>query len=97
MTPVVLVTPKPETVFETDPLLKRINGKIQADGISGLYKHVLTHQKLMARFVPVKILPSKTSQTLFKSKKMKFYSSLEIDNLPKPALVSRYLLESAIL
>ena len=88
---------KPKSVFEKDPILKRMKGKIQEEKISGLYKHVLTHQKLMARFVPVKILPSKTSQTLFKSKKMKFYSSLEIDNLPKPALVSRYLLESAIL
>ena len=88
---------KPENVFQQDPLLKRMKGKIQKDKISILYKHVLTHQKLLTRFIPVRIRSSKTSKALFKSKKMKFYSSKEIEKLPKSALVSRYLLESAFL
>ena len=88
---------KPENVYAQDPLLMRMKGKMQEDKISILYKHVLTHQKLLARFIPVKIRPSKTNQALFKSKKMKFYSSKEIDKLPKPVLISRYLLERAFL
>ncbi len=85
---------KPENVFAKDPMLKRLRGKIQQNKISGLYKHILTHQQLMTRFIPVSVKLTKTNQALFEFMKLKFYSRKEIDGLPKPVLVSRYLLES---
>ena len=53
---------KPERLWEEDKFLKSISGKIQFDKISTLYKHVLSHQKLLARFIPVKIKPSKVKK-----------------------------------
>ena len=87
---------KPERLWEEDQFLRSL-GKIRLNGISTLYEHVLSHQKLLARFIAVKIKPSKVKNALFKLKKLKFYSAKEINKLPKPALVSRYLREGLIL
>ena len=88
---------KPESVSKEDPVLKLLGGKIEWKNISIQYRQVLTHQKLFARFIPVSIAPSRASRAVFKSKKMKLYSSKEMNKLPKPILVARYLLESAFL
>lgn len=88
---------KPERLMEEDKVLKSLNSKIRTDKISTLYKHVLSHQRLLARFIKVKIKASRFKNALFKLKKLKFYSANEINKLPKPALVSRYLQESLFL
>jgi A/G-specific adenine glycosylase len=88
---------KPERLWEEDKTLKSLNGKIQFHKISPLYKHVLSHQKLLARFIPVKIRHSAVKKAEGKLKMLKFYSAREINRLPKPVLVSRYLLERPFL
>jgi A/G-specific adenine glycosylase len=87
----------PEILFRGDDVLGKLSGKIRFNGISGPYKHVLTHQNLFTRFIPVEIKSTKADLSVFKSEKLKFYSSKEIDKLPKPVLVSRYLKEGAFL
>jgi len=88
---------KPERLLEEDRVLKSLGGKIQYDKVSILYKHILSHQKLLARFIPIKVHASKNKKALFKSKRIKFYSAKEINKLPKPTLISRYLLENLFL
>ncbi len=88
---------KPQQLWEEDKVLKSLSGKIQFDEISTLYKHVLSHQKLLARFIPVKMKPSKARKAPFRLKKLNFYSAKEINKLPKPVLVSRYLQERLFL
>lgn len=83
----------PEVLFRQDEFLSQLDASIVAGRISGYYRHVLTHQQLMTRFVPVKLNRSVDQKGLFKSKQLKFYSTKEINQLPKPVLVSRYLTE----
>ena len=87
----------PERLWKKDKVLKSLIGKIQFYKISIVYNHVLSHQRLLARFIQVKIKASKVKNALFKLKKLKFYSANQISKLPKPVLVSRYLRESLFL
>jgi len=56
-----------------------------------------TDQYLIARFIPVRITAPGSQKGLAKSKKIKFYTVRQIEKLPKPVLVSRYLRESLFL
>jgi A/G-specific adenine glycosylase len=83
---------KPEKVLEADlsdlkPLLK----SPLSIAVTESYKHVLTHQTIFCRFVVIdqKKMPFK------EQKSMKFYTFDEIHELPKPALISRFLDEFA--
>jgi A/G-specific adenine glycosylase len=87
----------PERLREEDKFLKSQTSKIQFDKISTLYKHLLSHQRLLARFILVKIKASRVKKAPLHLKKLKFYSANEINKLPKPVLVSRYLKESLFL
>jgi A/G-specific adenine glycosylase len=87
----------PERLFEQDEQLLAMRGKLLKGGISLPYKHILTHQKLNAWFISVDVPVSASRRAWFKSKKMKLYSSKEIDRLPKPELITRYLLERGLL
>lgn len=56
---------------------------------SAAYKHVLSHQKLEARFHPLELtqpLPATTLRDLG----LKAYSTAEIEALPKPKLIANY-------
>jgi A/G-specific adenine glycosylase len=88
---------KPDQLREDDKVLKSLISKIQFDKISIVYNHVLSHQRLLTRFIQVRIKDSRVKNALFKLKKLKFYSANEINKLPKPVLVSRYLQESLFL
>jgi len=88
---------KPELLWEADTDLKSLKGKIQFDTIPVLYKHNLSHQTLFTRFIPVKIPLSDAKKGPFKLKRLVFYSAREINKLPKPVLVSRYLRERQFL
>lgn len=63
--------------------------------ISKPYRHVLTHQIILARFVPVML----TRKNNFKKPEpsLKFYSGKAVHALPKPALISRYLADAGLL
>jgi len=59
------------------------------DQISKEYKHILSHQKLVVRFIEAEKMA-----TLKKNRKasgLKLYSKKQVEQLPKPVLISRYL------
>ena len=57
--------------------------------ISDGYKHILTHQVILARFV----LISARKFELPKDRNLKFYTFEKINDLPKPVLITRFLCE----
>ena len=57
--------------------------------ISKTYKHILTHQTIHCRFIRIKKKQALTSI----DNRFSFYSTAEIERLPKPALISRFLQE----
>ncbi|MCC6835103.1 MAG: A/G-specific adenine glycosylase [Cytophagales bacterium] len=64
--------------------------KVKPRSVSKVYKHILSHQKLMVRFIE----PAEISAALEKQIKttgMKLYSIKQIEQLPKPVLISRFL------
>jgi A/G-specific adenine glycosylase len=67
--------------------------KIEVAEVSKIYKHVLSHQHLIARFISVNPIPL-SSEAL---KGFKYYSLNEIKRLPKPVLILQYLKDEGIL
>lgn len=57
--------------------------------VSKTYKHVLSHQTIRCRFIHVQ--PSDSFK--LPDKEMNFYAPAEVAELPKPALISRFLHE----
>ena len=53
-------------------------------------RHVLSHQKLEARFYTVE-LAAPLPETVLRSTGLRAYSAIEIEELPKPVLISSYL------
>lgn len=83
-----------ETVLGADDFLQKLK-PYQEVAASRTYKHVLSHQVLKAQFVLLTI--NNSHEELLKSKGLKFYSGRQIQVLPKPVLVSRFLAENGIL
>lgn len=64
-----------------------VSGEAVVSDISHVYKHILTHQRLFARFFLVDL-----SEQLNESwAGMKRYSLEKVQNLPKPILINNYL------
>lgn len=83
---------KAEQVVRLDNALTRL--KIQS--VSPVYKHILSHQHLMARFIHGQ-LPLNNLKKLKKDRNLISYSKKQIERLPKPVLVNRYLKEIGLL
>ncbi|MFD2512713.1 A/G-specific adenine glycosylase [Pontibacter locisalis] len=60
------------------------------------YKHILSHQKITARFYQFK-LKSRLKEKVTKETRLALYSPEKIDDLPKPVLISSYLKDAKIL
>ncbi|PKV62509.1 A/G-specific adenine glycosylase [Pontibacter ramchanderi] len=60
------------------------------------YKHVLSHQKITARFYLVR-LDSRLSEEILQEARLAPYSSEKIEALPKPILINSYLKDEKIL
>ena len=71
-----------------DPDVKKILGKKSPSLLSKQYKHVLSHQNIYARFIVVE-----DSSTIPKDSGLRFYSKKQINDLPKPILIHRFLLD----
>ncbi len=84
---------KPASLLSESKSLK----KMPIEKISVAYKHVLSHQQLITRFVEIKTLSSNTLNLLMKKEGLKLYSKSQIENLPKPILINRFLKESGFL
>jgi A/G-specific adenine glycosylase len=76
---------KVSELLKTDPVLK---GSTKTNE-SKIYKHVLSHQKLVVRFVEIEL---QKIQTL-KPSKLKWFTDREITALPKPILIANYLVD----
>lgn len=83
---------KPEKILaEDDTLRKAVGSKINPD-ISGVYKHVLSHQIIFSRFIQLK-----TTKETVNGSGLKLYTSKKISQLPKPVLISRFLTDHQLL
>ncbi|MCW5911386.1 MAG: A/G-specific adenine glycosylase [Cyclobacteriaceae bacterium] len=84
---------KPTTMQQ---LFKKHNITVRVDRVSDEYKHILSHQKLVARFIePAEI--NTVLQKQFKAAGLKLYSKKQIEQLPKPVLISRFLQDAGYL
>ena len=75
-----------------EELLIELNLKSEekyVEDISKEYKHVLTHQRIYATFYKIKL----PQGVLIEQKNLSYYSATEIERLPKPILISKYLNE----
>jgi len=59
--------------------------------LSKIYEHVLTHQRIFANFVEVKLPHDQMEQLLKITDQLSLYSIEQIRELPKPVLISKYL------
>lgn len=70
-----------------------VNGyPLQIAGISGKYKHQLTHQSLLVQFVHLKVVSADFWQQISDAG-MLSVSYIQLDELPKPVLLANYLQE----
>lgn len=83
---------KPKSIDKLLSNNKSLN-KIEVGEVSKIYKHVLSHQHLFARFVSVNQI-TLSSEAL---KDFNYYSVGEIKKLPKPVLILHYLKDEGIL
>ncbi len=70
-----------------DPEFKRLFIGTDTIGISKPYKHILTHQTILCRFIHLKASQSFSIE----GNGVSFYSKKQIEQLPKPVLISRFL------
>jgi A/G-specific adenine glycosylase len=61
------------------------------DAVSSVYKHVLSHQHLITRFVWLNIADEQRVKRLMKRNELTFYTKKQVANLPKPILLTRFL------
>jgi len=76
-----------------DEILNKIIISSEKKSDLQIYSHQLTHRKIFAQFVHV-ILNSENIKYIEESCNVKFYSPVEVDNLPKPTLIVKYLIEN---
>ena len=80
---------KPQALMKKDSLL--------AEAVmlneSRTYKHVLTHQKLMVRFISVKSPLTKNHKMVIRKLGMKWVTKEKVEKIPKPILIERFLKE----
>lgn len=82
---------RPEIILKSDEALEKIAPYTSLEFKSESYKHVLTHQHIVARFVILSLSNGFSIKKLSGSLGLGFYSPAEVASLPKPALVSRFL------
>ncbi|MGB0522704.1 MAG: A/G-specific adenine glycosylase [Flammeovirgaceae bacterium] len=91
-----------EKFLETEEVLARLEAlTIKSDGwkleeISKDYKHILSHQRIHARFFHVKLNDVELLRILAKQKAMKIANADRIQQLPKPKLIVNYLKDAKI-
>lgn len=82
----------PVKIFTEDESLKKFRkGKLSE--ITGLYKHILSHQLIYSRFIQI-MLPQ---DVLLNGSGLKFYSLKKVAELPKPVLISKFLSDYELL
>jgi A/G-specific adenine glycosylase len=88
---------KSSAIVARHPVLKKILKSIEIGEPSSGYKHILSHQTLRVVFIPIRLKSVANPPLVFNGKALKFYSSKEIEKIPKPVLVSQYLSDTGFL
>jgi A/G-specific adenine glycosylase len=78
-------------IIAESEFLKKLTDRIKVGEPSAAYQHVLTHQTLVARFIPITFKTGRSATKAFLAEDLKFYTAHEIDNLPKPVLMNKHL------
>lgn len=92
---VLIETDRPvdaEKLFSEHELLKKFR-KGNLSDISGMYKHILSHQLIYSRFIQVTL----SQDVALTGSGFKFYSLKKVADLPKPVLISKFLSDYGIL
>jgi A/G-specific adenine glycosylase len=76
-----------------DPFLKKYFKKNTEVASSKIYKHILSHQIIYARFHNFTV----NGKTVLLPKELKLYSKKRIGSLPKPILINKYLEDEQLL
>ncbi len=84
---------KAEKLWKEEKSLKNI----PVTKVSGIYKHILSHQQLITRFIQITITSTESLKPLMKREDLKFYTKSQVEHLPKPILINRFLKESGFL
>lgn len=84
---------RPEKIMNDDSYLKRLGPFKNNMSVSGYYKHVLSHQTILAKFVVIE--PDRKKPVI--PEPLRFFSKRAILDLPKPVLISRFLHDFTIL
>jgi A/G-specific adenine glycosylase len=79
-------------MFLADPLLRKFK-KAVLEKESAVYKHILTHQTIFARFCVLDISAIPQAEKIFSKTALRAYSQKQIMELPKPVLINNYLQE----
>lgn len=82
----------PEKLFAENESLKKFR-KGKLTDISGMYKHILSHQLIYSRFIQVS-LPQNIK---LNDSGLKLYSLKKVLDLPKPVLISKFLSDYSFL
>jgi len=78
---------KTAEVVKTDAILTKASILKE----SRVFRHLLSHQKLLVKFVELKLHSTKEMNLLARRSELKKFTKPEISNLPKPILIDRYL------
>jgi len=84
-----------EEALPADASLRKLERIGKVGKASRIYRHLLTHQVIEARFIPVDLKKNTDFPEKQKQNGGRFYSPQAIDRLPKPVLISRFLADSA--
>lgn len=61
-----------------------------------VYKHILSHQHLITRFVRIQISLDQSFKKFIRQNGFAFYTMKQISNLPKPVLITKFLEEHLV-
>ncbi|MCU0449062.1 MAG: A/G-specific adenine glycosylase [Bernardetiaceae bacterium] len=64
--------------------------------VSGVYRHVLTHQHLAVRFLEVEVLAPGLAAELAQVAGGEWFTAAQVHQLPKPILIANYLQERGV-
>lgn len=90
-------TQRVEKMMKEDKALIQMEPYINIEFKSESFKHILTHQHIIARFVMLSMSPGFPAKKLYDALGVKLFTAPEIAFLPKPVLVSHFLTKKGIL
>lgn len=84
---------KAEKILEDDDFLGEVKSRCSVISVTGAYKHLLSHQTIITRFV----IMESPKKPISLPKTLKLYSITKVKELPKPVLVTRVLADHKLL